>query len=166
MQWKNRVRTTTFGLGFCSVLYGVGFGSVLGKNLSSCSVRSCWVRVLSHLWSICSVLLDYGNCWWQSKTVSACRLQRCICLHGNSKQILCEDTHTHTHTHTQPRKDTGPKLGYSVLILKSSITNLWVHVGLYVHVSVGRQTRKVVHELGSSRLSLFPIFFKIIFPLL
>ena len=27
IHWKNRVRTTTFGFGFCSVLYRVGFGS-------------------------------------------------------------------------------------------------------------------------------------------
>jgi len=51
----------TFGFGFCSVLYGVrlgflriftlGFGFGFGsyQNLCTDSVRSCWVRVLSHL---------------------------------------------------------------------------------------------------------------------
>ena len=64
IQWKNhRVRTTTFGFAFCSVLYGVRFGFLLiffyfrvrvpfgsWQNLGSGSVRSCWVRVLSHLY--------------------------------------------------------------------------------------------------------------------
>ena len=39
IQWKNRVRTTTFGFGFCLVLYGAGFGSDSSHCLLSALVQ-------------------------------------------------------------------------------------------------------------------------------
>jgi len=47
---ERSVRTMTFGFGFCLVLYGVRFSSgSCTLFLISGSVRSCGVRVLSHL---------------------------------------------------------------------------------------------------------------------
>ena len=50
IQWKNRVRTMTFGFGFCSVLYGV---RVLAKPTFWFGCFLLWVRVLSHLNAAC-----------------------------------------------------------------------------------------------------------------
>ena len=58
IEWKNRVRTMTFGFAFCSVLYGVGFGSV-------------WV--LARFWLLGSVrFLAKPGFWFRSFLMSLC----------------------------------------------------------------------------------------------
>ena len=98
-QWKNRVRTMTFGFGFCSVLYGIALGSVLGKT-----------RVLVRF-----LPADFGffpkssSKLWCSQR-SAKKLTMSISLSSISRtcRLTCtttgppvqQRTHTRTHTHS------------------------------------------------------------------
>jgi len=60
IQWRNRVRSMTFGFGFCSVLYGVVFDSVRVLAHLFLLLGSGWVRFKTGFW-FHSFLLGSGS---------------------------------------------------------------------------------------------------------